>query len=411
MSAKELAKRAKESSRLLVSQGENNRVKALKSVASSLVNKITQIENENKKDIEEAKKNNLSESMIDRLLLSEERIRSMAEGVLNIAMQENVVGEIVSESKRDDGLIIKKERVPIGVIAMVFESRPNVVIDTSCLAIKSANSILLKGGKEAKYSNRILANIVRESIKEFLPIDSVQLIESREDVSELLSLNQYVDLIIPRGGKNLIQYVYNNAKMPVIAHFEGLCHGYVQSDANLSKAKEVCLNAKAQRTGVCNAMETLLLDEKLPTAFVTDLFKSYTELGIELRLDSTLFKQYSQYKEANDLDWSTEYLDKILSIKQVSGLDSAIEHIQKYGSHHTEFICSEDPESQNKFRERIDASCIMINASSRFNDGGELGLGAELGISTSKIHAYGPMGAREMTSIRYLVIGNGHIRK
>ncbi len=391
MNIAELARRAKETSLKLQSLSENERVKALHALGDSLVKNSQKILDANSKDLADANKNNLSEAMVDRLTLTENSIRSLKEMCDSIAAQPQVVGQIIEESTRPNGLKIQKQRIPIGVIGMIFESRPNVVIDGAALAIKSGNAIILKGGKEAHHSNRVLADVLSEATKNILPEGSISLIETREDVAELLKLNQYIDLMVPRGGSALIDFVRKSATMPVVAHDKGLCHIYVHKDADISKVIPVVINAKVSRPGVCNAAETLLLHEDYPEKEkVLDALKKE---GVEIRAD-----------------FDTEWLAKIISVKTVKNEDEAIAHIQKHGSHHTEAILANDPKVIEKFLNSLDASALIVNASTRFNDGGELGLGAELGISTSKLHAYGPMGAKEMTTTRFLVTGNGQIR-
>lgn len=406
----ETARKAKLASYDFQKRSALDRKKALKALSENILSNIDLIIKNNKKDLANARKIKLSDSMIDRLLLNSPRISAMAEGVLAIANQNEVVGEITSQFQHENGMLIKKQRIPLGVIGMIFESRPNVVIDCAALAIKSGNAIILKGGSEAQYTNACLATITQESISQFIPKEVVQLIAKREQVKELLALKQFIDVMIPRGGEKLIQYVCDHAKMPVIAHFKGLCHGYIHSDANLENAISICMNAKVQRPGVCNAIETLLLHKDLPTSFKNKLFFALQSEKVELRVNKPLLKITKGLKLAIDLDWQTEYLDKILSVRQVKNLDEAISHIQKYGTRHTEFICTESADAAQKFVNQIDASCVLVNASSRFNDGGALGLGAEIGISTSKIHAYGPMGAKELTIERYVIEGHGQIR-
>lgn len=350
----------------------------------------------------------------DRLLLNEARIEAMASSVEEIAGQSEVVGLIEKECKREDGLQIQRVRVPLGVILMIFESRPNVVIDAAALAIKSSNCIILKGGKEAQYSNSILGEIIQEAIKDELPAECIQVISSTErgHIDELLRLNQFIDVVVPRGGEQLIKHVYQNAKMTVIAHYKGLCHLFVDKSAKAENAKNILINAKTQRPGVCNAVETLLLHQDIVDTLGLELLKSLESKQTQIRVDA-LFNSLTgcRYPLAQEQDWDTEYLDNIISVKVVAGVDEAIEHIEQYGSHHTEGIISEDKESIKKFVLSTDSSCVVVNASTRFNDGGELGLGAELGISTSKIGAYGPMGAEQMTTYRYIVTGQGHIRR
>nr|MBA2405078.1 glutamate-5-semialdehyde dehydrogenase [Bdellovibrionales bacterium] len=297
---------------------------------------------------------------------------------------------------RADGLIIQKQKVPLGVIGMIFESRPNVVVDGAALAIKSGNAIILKGGKEAHHSNRKLFEIIHSACQAVLPEGSVSLIETREDVAEILKLDKYIDLMVPRGGSSLIKYVKAHATMPVVAHDKGLCHLYVHADCNVD-AQAVVLNAKVQRPSACNALETLILHEAYPKN--DDIIQALKDAGVMVKHPAT------------HEDYDTEWLDNKISIKMVKSLSEAIEHIKKYSSHHTEAILAQDPKAIEEFMNSLDASCIAINASTRFNDGGELGLGAELGISTSKLHAYGPMGAAEMTTSRFIVTGNGHVRK
>ena len=389
---------------------EEFRCKALQKVSEKLIADKEKIIEENQKDLDKGKAEGYQEAFIDRLTLNEARIKSMAEAVLSIAESPRVLGEIVSEFKRDDGLVIQRERIPIGVIAMIFESRPNVVIDCGALAFKSGNAIILKGGKEANHSNRILTNLFQEAIKDYVNPDIIQLIDSRDDLQEILTLKESIDVVIPRGGESLIQYVYENSKIPVIAHFKGLCHIYVHKDADLEKAIDICMNAKTQRPGVCNAMETLLVHEDIAEEFLPKVLKKLDSEGVEIRGCSLTKNLFSKAINANLGDFYTEYLDKILSVKVLPTLEKAISHIEEHGTHHTEAILAKDPKVIDTFKKRVDASCIVVNASTRFNDGGELGLGAELGIATTKLHSYGPMGAREITTTRFVVKGEGHIR-
>jgi glutamate-5-semialdehyde dehydrogenase len=346
---------------------------------------------ENAKDLADAKKNKLSSSMIDRLTLTEQSVKGLKDMCDSIAAQPRVVGQIIEEVTRPNGLRIQKQRIPIGVIGMIFESRPNVVVDGAALAIKSGNAIILKGGKEAQHSNRALMNVIEESIKDLLPAGSISLVETREDVAELLKLNQYIDLMVPRGGSALIDHVRKNATMPVVAHDKGLCHIYVHKDADVNRVIPIVINAKVSRPGVCNAVETLLLHEEYPEK--DKVIEALKAESVEIRED-----------------YDTEFLDKIISLKIVKDETEAISHIQKHTSHHTEAILAKDHKVIEQFLNSLDASALIVNASTRFNDGGELGLGAELGISTSKLHAYGPMGAKEMTTTRFVVTGNGQVR-
>jgi glutamate-5-semialdehyde dehydrogenase len=404
----ELAKSAKKAALETQSLSEDVRTQALKIIASNLRQHKDYLIEENKKDLDEAVKNNLSTSLIDRLKLDEKTIFTMASAVEKISEQKQVVGEIVESSKRPNGLIIEKVRIPIGVIGMIFESRPNVVVDGAALAIKSGNSIILKGGKEAQHSNQALYQLIIQSIEHFLPKASVQMISSREDVFELLKLSEYIDLMVPRGGTPLIQFVKKHATMPVVAHDKGLCHIYIHSDADEKTAAEIVVNAKAQRPGVCNAVETLLLHKDFSKN--KEVLNALKKASVEIRGDSKSKEILPDIKAASEDDYNTEYLEKIISVKIVDNENEAIDHILKYGSHHTEAILAQDSKVIEKFLNSLDASCLVVNASTRFNDGGELGLGAELGISTSKLHAYGPMGAKEMTTCRFVVRGQGQTR-
>ena len=396
MSITRLAKSAKAASLKLQGLSEEMRLTALDAISKSLITHKDEILAENKKDLEEAKKNNLSAAIVDRLTLTDKSILSLSVMCTEVANQKQVVGMITESHTRKDGLLVQKQRIPLGVIGMIFESRPNVVVDGAALAIKSGNAIILKGGKEAQFTNRKLFEVINSATHSVLPEGSLNLVETREDVVELLKLNQYIDLMVPRGGSALINFVQTHATMPVVAHDKGLCHLYVHEDCAVD-AKAVVLNAKVQRPGVCNALETLILNENYPHN--DDILNALKEAGVEVK------------NPASEEDYATEWLDKKISIKMVKTHLEAIEHIKKYTSHHTEAVLAQDPRVIEDFMNSLDASCIAINASTRFNDGGELGLGAELGISTSKLHAYGPMGANEMTTTRFIVTGNGHIRK
>jgi len=391
MSILEMARKAKAASLKLQGLSEEMRLTALDSVSKAIVQNQERILTENKKDLEEGKKNNLGSALLERLVLTEKAVKELSKMCMTVASQPAVVGMITESHTREDGLVIQKQRIPLGVIGMIFESRPNVVVDGAALAIKSGNAIILKGGKEAQFSNRVLFEVIRDAISKVLPEGSVNLIETREDVAEMLKLNEYIDLMVPRGGSSLISFVKAHATMPVVAHDKGLCHIYVHHDCAVD-AEKLIINAKVQRPSACNAVETLIFHEKYPhQQKIIDALKSN---GVEIMQD-----------------FDTEWLDKKISVKTVKNHHEAISHIQKHGSHHTESILAQDAKVIEEFLNELDASCLMINASTRFNDGGELGLGAELGISTSKLHAYGPMGAKEMTTTRFIVTGTGHCRK
>ncbi len=401
---------AKQAAQSLLAVSEEVRCQALLNLARILRERCSEIVTTNLKDREQAQQSGLSDALIDRLALDDTRVESLAKSVESIASQQPVVNQIVSEIKREDGLLIQEQRVPIGVLAMIFESRPNVVIDCSALAIKSGNAIILKGGKEAAHSNQIFAEIVNQAIEKLLPEFSVQLVTTRDDVRLLLEQVDYIDLVIPRGGEGLIRYVVDNSRIPVLAHYKGLCHIYIDESADHDKAIEIVTNAKVQRPGVCNAVETVLLHQGLSREFVLKLFGRLENADVELRVCDKCPTTKMSLPAKTD-DWDSEYLDKVLSVKIVEDVQAACEHIQHYGSKHTEAILSSNQENISYFQQNVDASSVMINASTRFNDGGEYILGAELGISTTKLHAYGPMGAREMTIVRHLVVGDGHIRQ
>lgn len=407
-----LAQKSKQSTMAMRMLDNSSRKNLLLQLAQAIRSRKNDIQNENQKDMGNAK--DYPEALRDRLLLNADRIEAMARSVEEIAAQEDVVGKIEKEVRRDDGLLIQKIRVPLGVILMIFESRPNVVIDAAALALKSSNCLILKGGKEAQFSNQILGEIIQDTIKNVLPASCIQVLSStdRTQVDELLKLNQFIDVVVPRGGEKLIEHVYENAKMPVIAHYKGLCHLYIDESAREDFAKDILINAKTQRPGVCNAVETLILNKKIVKTLGVNLLQSLEEKKTKIKVDK-VFNELTglHYEVATERDWDTEYLSNILSVKVVENLDEALLHIEKYGSHHTEGIISESSENIKKFVLATDSSCVVINASTRFNDGGQLGLGAELGISTSKLHSYGPMGAEQMTTLRYIVTGEGHIRR
>lgn len=413
MSTKQLAQKARKAAEICLSVENERRKLALQAIADALIHNMPKILAANAKDLKAAKKAGFSAAMVNRLELTQSGVSTMAMAVRAIDSQKDVVGEIVDHYERPNGLLVRRERVPLGVIAMIFESRPNVVIDCSALAIKSGNAILLKGGKEAAHSNKVLGDIVRAAIAPYLPKDTVIVLDSasRKSVQDLLKLPQYIDLVIPRGGEGLVKYVVANAQMPVVAHYKGVCHIYVHEDTDLAQALNIALNAKIQRPGVCNAMETLLVNKHIAKPFLDALIPAYTSNGVEIRgCPRTRKIGGKAVRAATAKDWDTEYLDKIISVKVVDSVEDAIAHIQKHGTHHTEAICATDPDTIRQFVSNIDASCLMVNASTRFNDGGELGLGAEMGISTSKVHAYGPMGARELTTTRFVVEGKGQVR-
>ncbi len=385
------------------------KIKALQKISSNLLSNIDYIINENKKDIANAKENGISDAMVDRLLLTKERIESIARDVLKIADLNDCIGEVIREIKRPNGLLIKQVRIPIGVVAVVYESRPNVTVDIASICIKTNNVCVLKGGKEAINSNIALIKVINEAIEDILPDHVVNLIENndRQVVTELICANDYVDVIIPRGGAGLIQHVVKNATVPVIETGAGICHLYVDSQADLKMAVDIAVNAKISRPSVCNAIETILVHQDVASEFLTALkpqFKQIKVFGDEESL------KYIDGTIANEKNYATEYDDYICNIKVVKNIDEAIEHIYNYSTKHSESIITTNNDTAKYFMESLDSACVYHNASTRFTDGGEFGFGAEVGISTQKLHARGPIGLPEMTSTKYLIFGNGQIR-
>lgn len=385
------------------------KIKALQKISSNLLSNVDYIINENKKDIANAKENGISDAMVDRLLLTKERIESIARDVLKIADLNDCIGEVIREIKRPNGLLIKQVRIPIGVVAVVYESRPNVTVDIASICIKTNNVCVLKGGKEAINSNIALIKVINEAIEDILPDHVVNLIENndRQVVTELICANDYVDVIIPRGGAGLIQHVVKNATVPVIETGAGICHLYVDSQADLKMAVDIAVNAKISRPFVCNAIETILVHQDVAGEFLTALkpqFKQIKVFGDEESL------KYIDGTIATERNYATEYDDYICNIKVVKNIDEAIEHIYNYSTKHSESIITTNNDTAKYFMESLDSACVYHNASTRFTDGGEFGFGAEVGISTQKLHARGPIGLPEMTSTKYLIFGNGQIR-
>jgi glutamate-5-semialdehyde dehydrogenase len=369
---------------------------------------------ENQRDLEEARAAGLSAALLDRIALNSSRIDAMAKGLREVAALPDPVREIVKMWRRPNGLQVGKMRIPLGVIAIIFEARPNVTADAAALCIKSGNAVILRGGSEAYNSNQAIGSLLRQACRETaVPEDAVQVVDSKDRalVQELLQLEEYIDLVIPRGGEELIRAVAASSRIPVIKHYKGVCHVYVDDAASLDMAQQICFNAKVQRPSVCNAMETLLVHEKIAPAFLPAMLERFEQAGVEIRGCEKTRALAKEIKPAAELDWSTEYLDLILSVRVVENMDEAIDHIQRFGSEHTETIVTNDYRKAREFLDRVDSSVVLVNASTRFNDGGELGLGAEIGISTSKIHAFGPMGLEELTTTKFVVFGDGQIRE
>ncbi len=409
----EILKKVKEASRKTASLNGAVKRKILNEMASKLEKFSTQIIEANKKDMEYAKEANLSSALLDRLFLDEKRVKAMADSLRDIAKLKDPVGRIIDGWRLDNGLEIQKVKIPIGVIGIIYESRPNVTSDAAGLCLMSGNACILKGGKEAYHSNAAIIEILRYVLEENnLPADAMSLLPdySRSGVEWLIKQDKYVDLIIPRGGEKLIKFVSENAKVPVVKHDKGLCHVYVHEDADLEKGAKIALNAKIQRPGVCNALETLLVDRKIAGEFLPVIKEKMQKEGVELRgCEITL--GYIDIKPATEEDWHTEYLDKILSIRVVDNIEDAIEHIENYGSGHSDSIVTENVKAAEEFLNRIDSACVYLNASTRFTDGGVFGFGAEVGISTNKLHARGPMGIDDLTTYKYKIIGDGQVRE
>jgi len=409
----EMLQKVKEASRIIATLKSGIKRKVLNEMADMLEKYSNEIIKANEKDLEYAKSANLSSALIDRLLLNEKRIKSMADALRDIAKLKDPVGKIIDGWMLDNGLRIEKVKIPIGVVGIIYESRPNVTSDAAGLCFMSGNACILKGGKEAMHSNITIIEILQDVLeKNKLPKEAISLIPdySREGVSWLIKQDKYVDLIIPRGGEKLIRFVSENSKVPVVKHDKGLCHVYVHKDAKLDEAVKICVNAKVQRPGVCNAMETLLVDRDVAGKFLPKIKEALENEGVELRgCEVTL--EYIDIKKATEEDWDTEYLDKILSIKVVENVDDAIEHIEKYGSGHSDSIVTENYSVAEEFLNRVDSACVYVNASTRFTDGGVFGFGAEVGISTNKLHARGPMGIDDLTTYKYKVYGSGQIRE
>lgn len=404
---------AKKSSYALAAISSVQKKKVLLSAAALLQKEAKFILQENAKDVAQAKKDGLTSAMVDRLTLNPKRIAEMAEGVKAVAALPDPVGKVLTKWKRPNGLEISKVTVPLGVILIIFESRPNVTVECASLCFKSGNAAILRGGREAFYSNRALVSVFKRVYKKFgLPEETVSAVNTtdRSAVDFLLKREGDIHLVIPRGGKSLIKKVARVSRIPVIKHYEGVCHVFVDASADFQKAENIILNAKLQRPGVCNAMETLLVHQKIASKFLPLVGSKLQEGGCELRADAAALRFLPGAKKAKDSDFGREYLDKILAIKVVSGLEEAMAHIQKHGSGHTDAIVTRDARSAETFANEVDSASVMLNASTRFSDGFQFGFGAEIGISTDKIHARGPMGLEGLTSYKYIVRGNGQIR-
>ncbi len=409
-----IAKNAKAASGFMLNVPSATKNKILREMASVLNSREDFILKANKKDIAAAKKTGLSASLIDRLTLNPKRIKEMSDSLIQISGLNDPVGEVIKAWVRPNGLRIQKARVPIGVIAIIYESRPNVTSDCIGLCFKTANSVILRGGREALNSNLAIYKILKEVIKKYkIPVASINLITAtdRRAIDVLLKLNNYIDLVIPRGGEGLINRVVRCSRIPVIKHYKGICHIYVDEWADLNMAERICFNAKVQRPGVCNAMESMLVHKDTAARFLPGMLRKFKEAGVEIRGCAITRKIVKGVLMATEKDYRTEYLDLILSVKVVNDLEEAIRHINNYFSRHSDSIVTENHENALKFLRQVDSACVYVNASTRFTDGNQFGLGSEIGISTDKLHARGPMALEELTTYKYMVFGNGQVRE
>lgn len=405
---------AKEAEKTLMVASSEKKNQALKKIAEGLIENTDKIIEANKVDLENGEKNGMAKSMLDRLKLDKERIEGMAKGVLDVATLPEPVGRILSATERPNGLRIEKVSTPIGVIAVIFEARPNVTSDAAALCLKSGNTVILRGGKEAINSNKTIAKVMRQAVKEAgMPEDVIQLVEdtSRESANELMKMNEYVDVLIPRGGAGLIQAVVKNATVPVIETGVGNCHIYIDKNADLKKAVDIVFNAKTSRPSVCNAAESLLIHKDIAKEALVAIKNKLDEKDVTLVGDSKARAIIPDMEKATDADWATEYLDYKMSVKIVDSVEEAIDHIYKYSTGHSECIVTENAGTAEKFMNQVDSAAVYLNASTRFTDGGEFGFGAEIGISTQKLHARGPIGLPELQSFKYKIYGDGQIRE
>ncbi len=408
-----IAARARKASRPLVSLSTVQKNRALAAMAQRLRSSAEELKTENAKDLKQARASHLSAAMIDRLTLSDKVIEGMAWALEEIAELPDPVGKIENMTRRPNGLTVGKMKIPLGVVAIIYESRPNVTSDAAGLCLKSGNAVILRGGSEAFNSNRAIVKVLKSALEEsdinpdvigFIPVTD------REAINEMLSLEQYIDLVIPRGGEGLIRTVVENSRIPVLKHYKGVCHIFVDRDADLDKAYKICLNAKVQRPGVCNAMETLLVDAPVADTFLPEMIRLLRENGVEIRGCEKTRRIVADVTPARESDWYEEFLDLVLAVKVTDGMQEAIDHIEKYSSDHTEAIITENHTRAMQFLRDVDSSTVLVNASTRFSDGGEFGLGAEIGICTSRIHAYGPMGIEDLTIGKFVCFGDGQIR-
>ena len=412
-SVKQIARDAALAARKLSRVTEMEKNKALLRMADELERNCKFLLAENSKDVIRAKKSGISKGMLERLTLKPATIEQMAKGLREVAALPDPVGKVISMWRRPNGLLVGKMRIPLGVIGIIYESRPNVTVDAAALCLKSGNAVILRGGSESIKSNLAIASILQGVLRETsIPVSAIQVIPliDREAVSEMLQLDEYIDLIIPRGGEELIRAVVAQSKIPVIKHYKGVCHVFVDAGADIDMAVNICLNAKTQRPGVCNALETMLVHQDIAREFLPLAANKLKKAGVVIRGCAKTKSILKNIEKANEHDWYAEYLDLILAVKIVENIDEAIAHIEKYGSLHTESIITNDYVNSQRFLNEVNSSTVLVNASTRFSDGFELGLGAEIGISTTKLHAFGPMGLEELTTTKFIIYGNGQVR-
>ena len=409
----QMAQEAKDAARRLGTLPRRVKDRIILRVADLLQERQRQIQTANRRDVDAAQTQGLTAAFIDRLTLSDKVFTSMIKGLQEVAALPDPVGAVTGMWVRPNGLKVGRQRIPLGVIGFIYESRPNVTVDAAALCLKSGNAVILKGGKEALHSNLVLTQVMQDALAEAAaPAAAVQVIPSvaREATLELLKQDDLVDLIIPRGGEGLIRFVAENSRIPVLKHYKGVCHIFVDASADLYMAEEVCFNAKVQRPGVCNAMETMLVNEGAAPEFLPRMCRRFRQAGVDLRGCPRTCALDPRVTPAQAEDWGAEFLDLILAVKVVPDLDAALDHIARYSSNHTEAIITRNYEQSQRFMNEVDSSVVLVNASTRFNDGGELGLGAEIGINTSKLHAFGPMSLEELTTTKFIVYGDGQIR-
>jgi glutamate-5-semialdehyde dehydrogenase len=412
-SVQQIAKDALRAAQKLARVNETQKNKVLLRMAEELERNSKFLLDENSKDVVKAKKSGISHAMLERLTLKQSTIEQMVKGLREVAALSDPVGKVTSMWRRPNGLLVGKMRIPLGVIGIIYESRPNVTVDAAALCLKSGNAVILRGGSESIKSNLAIASVLQGVLRETsIPVNAIQVIPvtDREAVSEMLQLEEYIDLIIPRGGEELIRAVVAQSKIPVIKHHKGVCHVFVDASADMDMAVNICLNAKTQRPGVCNAMETLLVHKDIAGKFLPLAANKLKKAGVVIRGCEKTKLILKKIEKADENDWYAEYLDLILAVKIVDGIDEAIAHIEKYGSLHTESIITDDYANSQRFLNEVNSSTVLVNASTRFSDGFELGLGAEIGISTTKLHAFGPMGLEELTTTKFIIYGNGQVR-